>query len=170
MPAYKNIAQLGLLSGLLLLFTVALALLLDRQRSRTAAIATLSAGWVASLALFSHSTNELQAWKGGTLLAADLLPRLRSGARFFCLDIYPQATIFALAQSCTVVGNVGELETQFDDDDTNWLPSDAEFAAAWAAALHAVAVVEPDRIAKWQPLAIGATVVVNKPYGVVLVK
>ncbi len=170
MSAYENIAQLGFLSGLLLLFAVALALLLERRRSRTAAVAVLATGWIASLALFSNGSNELQAWKGGTLLATDLAPHLRTGARFFCLDIYPQSTIFTLAQNCTVVGNAGELETQFDDKDINWLPTDAEFVAAWMAAPHAVAVVEPSSIAKWQSLAIGATVVVSKPYGVVLVK
>jgi 4-amino-4-deoxy-L-arabinose transferase-like glycosyltransferase len=167
---YDNMAQLGLLAGLLLMLAVALSLLLDRKRARPAAIATLATGWMASLALFTQGTDELQRWKGGALLAADLAPLMKNDTQFFCLDNYPQSVIFLLARTCTVVGDYGELETQFDDGERNWLPDDASFTAAWSAAPRAVAIVNTDSISRWQPLATGATIAVNKPYGVVLVK
>jgi 4-amino-4-deoxy-L-arabinose transferase-like glycosyltransferase len=167
--AYERMAQLGVLAGALLLLATALTALLDRQRLRTAAVATLATGWIASLALFSNGSNELEAWKGGNLLARDVAPHLRANARFFCLDRFPQTTIFALAHTCTVVGDAGELEVQFDDAEQNWMPVE-EFAAAWAAAPAAVAIVEPTTLGKWQALAPGAKVFTNKAYGVVLVK
>ena len=167
--AYHNIAQLAMLAGLLLLFAIALTWLLEKRHSRLAAVATLATGWIACLALLSNGSNELAAWRGGNTLAADVAPYLRSGARLFCLDTFPQTTIFRLAQPCTVVGAAGELEIQFDDGEPNWLPT-AAFAAAWAAAPSAVAIVDRANLVKWQALARGATVAVNKPYGVVLIK
>jgi 4-amino-4-deoxy-L-arabinose transferase-like glycosyltransferase len=167
--AYHNIAQLATLAGLLLVFATALAWLLEKKRSRLSAVATLATGWIACLALLSNGSNELAAWRGGNTLAADVAPYLRSGARLFCLDMLPQTTLFALAHTCTVVGTAGELEIQFDDGEPNWLPTEA-FKAAWTAAPTAVAIIDRLSLAKWQRLASGATVVVNKPYGVVLVK
>jgi 4-amino-4-deoxy-L-arabinose transferase-like glycosyltransferase len=167
---YENIARLGMLAGLLLLFATALALLLDRRRSRVAAVATLATGWIASLALLTNGSNELERWKGGSLLATDIAAHLKADTPFFCLDTYPQSAIFLLAHTCTVVGDAGELETRFDEGTADWLPDDAAFVAAWTAAPHAVAVVEPRQISRWQALASGATIAVSKPYGVVLVK
>jgi 4-amino-4-deoxy-L-arabinose transferase-like glycosyltransferase len=167
--AYHNIARLAMLAGLLLLFATALAWLLARQRSRLSAVATLATGWIACLALLSNGSNQLAAWRGGATLAADVAPYLSSGAQLFCLDTFPQTTIFALAHTCTVVGAAGELEIQFDDGAPNWLPTEA-FTTAWTASPTAVAIVDQSNLAKWQALASGARVAVNKPYGVVLVK
>jgi 4-amino-4-deoxy-L-arabinose transferase-like glycosyltransferase len=167
--AYERMAHFAMLAGVLLLLATALTMLLERLHQRPAAVATLAAGWIASLALISNGSNELEAWKGGNLLARDVAPHLRADTRLFCLDRFPQTTIFALAHTCTIVGDAGELEVQFDDEEQNWMPVE-EFAAAWNAAPAAVAIVEPNTLAKWQVLAPGATVIVNKPYGVVLLK
>jgi 4-amino-4-deoxy-L-arabinose transferase-like glycosyltransferase len=167
--AYENIAQLAMLAGLLLLFATALSWLLEKRRSRLSAVATLATGWIASLALLSNGSNELAAWRGGNTLATAVAPYLRSGVRLFCLDTYPQTTIFLLAHTCTVAGNAGELETGFDDGEPNWLSAEA-FVAAWSAAPAAVAIVDQSSLAKWRPLARDASVAIHQPYGVVLVK
>jgi hypothetical protein len=124
---------------------------------------------MASLALFTNGSNELERWRGGTLLAADIAPHLAADTPLYCLDMYPQTTIFTLARTCVVVGDYGELETQFDDGEVNWLPSEA-FIAAWRAAPRAVAVIDPATWPKWQALQIPANIVANKPYAIVITK
>jgi 4-amino-4-deoxy-L-arabinose transferase-like glycosyltransferase len=166
---YQVIAHTGAWAGTLLALAVALSAWLARQRLRLSAVAVLASGLIASLALFSNASNELERWRGGTQLANDVRPHLRDGAQLFCLDNYPQVTIFSLAQTCRIAGDYGELETQFADEHS-WLRSDADFASAWAAAPAAVAMIEPRNAAKWLALAGPHVVVVNRPYAIVIAK
>jgi 4-amino-4-deoxy-L-arabinose transferase-like glycosyltransferase len=166
---YEKIAELGLLAGMLLALATALAAVLARRRARLSAVATLATGLMASLALFTNGSNELERWRGGTLLAADIAPHLAADTPLYCLDMYPQTTIFTLARTCVVVGDYGELETQFDDGEVNWLPAEA-FIAAWRAAPRAVAVIDPATWPRWQALQIPANIVATKPYAIVITK
>jgi 4-amino-4-deoxy-L-arabinose transferase-like glycosyltransferase len=167
---YRAVAHTGAMAGALLLLTAALAALLARQRLRLSAIAALASGLIASLALFTNATNELERWRGGTVLADAVRAQLRPDTSLFCLDLYPQVTIFSLARTCQIAGDYGELETQFDDGERNWLRSDADFAAAWAAAPRAVAMIEPRSAAKWRALATPHVVVAERHYAVVIAK
>jgi hypothetical protein len=84
--------------------------------------------------------------------------------------MYPQVAIFMLARTCQIAGDYGELETQFDDGERNWLRTDAEFAAAWAAAPRAVAMLDPRDAAKWRALAVPHVVVAEQHYAVIIAK
>jgi hypothetical protein len=167
---YRVVARTGAMAGALLLLSVALATLLARQRLRLSAMGALASGLIASLALFTNSTDEFERWRGGTRLAEDVRPLLRNETQLFCLDLYPQVAIFTLARTCQVAGDYGELETQFDDGERNWLRTDAEFAAAWAAAPTAVAMIDPRSVAKWRALAVPHAVVVEQHYAIVIAK
>jgi hypothetical protein len=167
---YAAIAGLGHFAGALLLLGTALAAWLARRGLRLSAVAVLATGLIACWTLFSLASNELERWKGGTLLADDVAPLLRADTELFCLDQYPQVAIFTLARTCRIAGDYGELETQFDDGAPNWLRSAAEFQAAWAAAPRAVAVIEPRTADKWRALAVPAIVVAEKPYATILAK
>lgn len=167
---YAEIARLGVLAGSLLLFATLLSAWLARLRSRLSAVAVLATGLIFSLALFTHGSNELERWKGGTRLADDVRPHLRDDAQLFCLDTYPQVAIFMLARTCQIAGDFGELETQFDDGERNWLRSDEEFRAAWAAAPRAVAIIDPRSAARWRALVPDAQLVADQPYAQVIVK
>jgi 4-amino-4-deoxy-L-arabinose transferase-like glycosyltransferase len=167
---YRAIAGAGAYAGALLLATVVLAAVLVRRRLRLPAVAVLATGLVGGLVLITNASNELERWRGGTRLADDVRPHLTAGSTLFCLDLYSQVGIFSLAHTCRIAGDYGELETQFDDGEANWLRSDAEFARAWSAAPTAVAMIEPGKAEKWLALATPHVVVANRPYAIVIAK
>jgi hypothetical protein len=167
---YRPIARSGAMAGALLLVAVVLAAYLMRRHLRLVAVALLSSGLIASLALFTNASNEFERWRGGTLLANEVRPHLGGDSLLFCLDLYPQVTIFSLARTCQIAGDYGELETQFDDGERNWLRNDAEFASAWAAAPSAVAMIDRHSAGKWLALATPHVVVADRPYAVVIAK
>lgn len=168
--AYRRIAHTGVLAGALLLFATLLAALLARLHLRLSAVAALASGLIASLALFTNASNEFERWRGGTLLADEVRPHLGTGAQLFCLDMYPQVSIFHLARTCQIAGDYGELETQFDDGESNWLRTEMDFARAWSAAPSAVAMIDPRTVEKWRALAKPHVMVANRPYAVIIAK
>jgi 4-amino-4-deoxy-L-arabinose transferase-like glycosyltransferase len=169
---YTEIAQWGLVGGLALGAAVIGSAWLLRPASHATgtAVGVLATGLVAALALLSNGSNAIERWRGTAQIVAAVRDHSDAVSPLFCVDMYPQSAIYLLGRTCVVVGDHGELETQFDDGDSNYLPGLDEFIAAWRREERPVAIIDTSTWQRLQTQSLPATVAFENSTTVVIVK
>jgi 4-amino-4-deoxy-L-arabinose transferase-like glycosyltransferase len=169
---YAEIAQWGLAAGLVLGAAVIVSIWLLRPASRAAgpAVGVLATGMVASLALLSNGSNVIERWRGTAQIVAAVREHSAAASPLYCVDVYPQSVIYLLGRTCVVVGDHGELETQFDDGAINYLPAIDDFVAAWRREERPVAIIDAPTWLRLQTRSLPATVAFENSTTVVIVK
>ena len=168
--AYLQIGGWARVGGVIGLASAAVAVAAIQRHRLTVGVATLSMGFTVTLALLMCGTNALESLRARPGLAAIIAPHLTSDTPFYCVGMYWQSLPFALQRTCVLVQYTGEIETQFDPQQSHWLPYVANFTEQWRREPSAVAIVNPTLWHDVQSSGIKPRVIVQADNVVVIVK
>ncbi|HSN17986.1 MAG TPA: glycosyltransferase family 39 protein [Gammaproteobacteria bacterium] len=103
-------------------------------------------------------------------LADQMAPYVKPGTVLYSLQDYPQSLPFYLGRTFTVAAYKGELEFGIDQEPSKWIPDLDAFAAQWASAQDAVAVMPPETYTAMQQKGLPMTVIGRDPQHVAVRK
>jgi 4-amino-4-deoxy-L-arabinose transferase-like glycosyltransferase len=122
---------------------------------------------VSALLTTADQLPEQHANRGLVVAAA---AQLRERTAFYCVDAYEQSIPFYLRHTCTLVGYRGELDFGLGQEPERWISDLSQFAARWAAATDALAVIRPASYAELQRMGLPMRVIYTAPSLVAVVR
>ena len=96
-------------------------------------------------------------------LADQVAPYVKPDTALYSLQDYPQSLPFYLGRTLTVAAYKGELEFGIGQEPAKWIPDLEAFAAQWASARDAVAVMPPETYDALQQKGLAMTVIGRDP-------
>lgn len=147
-----------------------IAFLLSRKGNTLAAVAALAFGGFGFGQGFLLGHDSLGSINSAHDAVAAIRDQVKPGVPFFSVATYDQSLQFYLKRTTTMVAYRDELGFGIDQEPQKFLPDEAAFEAAWAAAPAAWALMSPDG---WKQLAdkgLPMTVVFRDPRRVIVRK
>lgn len=167
--AYLEIADWGLMAGVIVAIGAAIGLGLVRRNQHGAA-AAVAIGFTMSLTVLLCGSNSIELVRGRKQLDTVIAPHLGPETGFYCVGMYWQTLPFLLRRTCTVVAYRGELGLQFDPHGEHWIEDVLEFVPRWNDRADAVAVVNPKFLEQLQAAGIQARIVLRESNVLVMVR
>jgi 4-amino-4-deoxy-L-arabinose transferase-like glycosyltransferase len=160
-------------AGVLWLSGAGLAWLCHERRAVVGAIACIGVCSLGALQALTLGTNTLANERSGYPLAQSISTYVDQTTSLYAIGTFPQSVAFYLRRPLVIVGDPGELETQFDPHSPFWIRDLNGFAERWRKEPRAVAIVDEGEMPRLRALGIPMQVVftnsqlkvVTKPAG-----
>jgi 4-amino-4-deoxy-L-arabinose transferase-like glycosyltransferase len=165
---WESYAPWILASGVMLL--AGFVVLTIQKSGRLPSFAAAAVFSMASALLILTGANSLGESRSSRVIADVISESLPDGAPIFAFQYYPEAAVFYLGRTVTLVNYEGEMAMGINLEPEKFIKSQDEFLAVWQNLEHAAVVLKLNRLKNLNVDALNGKVVYKGPKTMVIIK
>jgi len=169
-PAHQWASYVPWLIGSGILLVLSFAVLTIKKGTRLPVFASAAILSLAATLLILAGANSLAESRSSRVIADVISESLPAGAPIFSFQYYPEAAVFYLGRTVTIVEYEGELSMGMNIEPEKFLRTQDEFQAIWQTLDQAAVVLKLNRLKNLDVDALHGKVVYKGPKTMVIIK